>query len=293
MPRYNRGYYRPAPRRDTWRPTPAPRPDYDGPAMASKHFNSSTEFHTWVMPDIDKLPYTAYFGDNRREAVEGAQLLVNGDNTYVARARQLLDNFQERIESIHYKWEHQISGAFPDVPAYCAGQPDSMWYREQTTSDQTPLRVWVNISSSWDVTEDQLRSRGVALAAFAIALSEKRPVYITPWIQRGELTTYGSVISWDLHTSPLVLSELLPCLSDVDITRHLSLPACSKLNPMLTNHSAPWHPDDGNEQKMRKHLGCADADIYLPGIKSYDPMLNDPIAWLKTNIAKHGQEETE
>jgi hypothetical protein len=130
-----------------------------------------------------------------------------------------------------------------------------MWIQDTTTHDRSPLRVWLGVTSDWSITEDQLRRRGIALAAFAIAMSEVRPVIITCWVNRGEYASdnvygyrrrspapapaslKGALISWDIKSSPLVLAQLLASTADPLITRHVGLPACTLLNPELTTQA--------------------------------------------------------
>lgn len=280
--------------------------------LVRKHFNSTTEYAAWVREPLINLDKEVFYGNSytgKRRALQGLDLLTTGDETHVSRARDLLSKFQENIEVPIHRWENRPAGVFPNVPAFLAGNPECMWSKELDTSDHSPLRVWVGVTSTWYVTEEQLRDRGVVLAALAIALSEKRPVYITPWIHRGERGSrrrygrssepVGALLSWDLATSPLVLSELMASVADPLITRHLGLPACHLVNPECTDPSAPYHPYVYDEyygsksSKVRKALGCADNDLYIPMCEGSDPLLNDPITWLQNTIAKYSQDEDE
>jgi hypothetical protein len=42
---------------------------------------------------------------------------------------------------------------------------------------------------------------------------------------------------------------------------------------------------------MRAALGCAPADLYLPMIERDDPLLSDPIGWVRTNVAHYSNAE--
>lgn len=274
-----------------------------------KHFTSSQAFAAWIRERRAACAIESRYGSSsRRSGVDvGLQQLEQGDETNVERARALLTEFQETIEVLQYKWEHSVAGAFPNVPAYLSNAPKSMWAKKRILSDRSPLRIWVGLTSSGGIEEEALAKRGVTLAAFAMAISGKRPVLISPYVNLGNDSSAGyrygrgrsyarssdsytqnALISWDISTSPLVLSELLACLSSPNITRHLGLSVCCMLNSGVTG---AWHSDYANEEAMREHLGAKPGDMYLPSIHLYDPILNDPIKWLKTNIAKYSEEE--
>lgn len=221
---------------------------------------------------------------------EGLTMMENGDETHVQQAKDLLAEFQENIEVVQHQWETHLIGAFPNVPAYIAGVPETMWSREEIRSDRSPLRIWIGLTSSAGVREASLVKRGCTLAAFAIAMSGKRPVYLTPYVNLGRhgVSRDNALISWDISTSPLVLSELMACTSRPEVTRYVGIEACELLNP---NTNGAWHRDYDNEDKMRENLGAKPDDMYLSSIHLYDPMLTDPIGWLKTNIEKYGNED--
>lgn len=271
-----------------------------------KHFTSSQAFAAWIQERQAANASTTgsrYGYGYGRDISTGLRQLEQGDETNVERARALLTEFQENIEVLHYQWERDVAGAFPDVPSYIMGVPESMWTQQPILSDRSPLRIWVGLTSSGGIGEETLVKRGITLAAFAMAISAKRPVLISPYVNLGNdyrrdyyaRTRSGSysyaqnaLLSWDISTSPLVLSELMACLSSPNITRRLGLVVCYMLNPGVTGN---WHSDYDNESAMREHLGAKPEDLYLPSIHLYDPILSDPIAWLKTNVAKYSQEE--
>jgi hypothetical protein len=153
-------------------------------------------------------------------------------------------------------------------------------------SDRTPLRIWVGLTSSAGVTREELTKRGVTLAAFALAVSEKRPVYITPYVVNSSYRGRGAdtFLSWDIQTSPIVLSELMGCLSSPEVTRYAGLAATYRINPGCNGQ---WPSIYNDERKMREVLGANPDDLYLPSIHLYDPLLADPIGWLHTNVAKY------
>jgi hypothetical protein len=275
--------------------------------LMQKHFTSPREYAKWLRTHgvgLGNLGSYAYYGGTEAKvntrALQGIELLDKGSEKHVSEARKLLSKLMLQVETPTKVWRHDVVGYFPDVPTALAGDPEAMWIQDTTTHDRSPLRVWLGVSSSASVTEDQLRHRGIALAAFAIAMSEVRPVIITCWVHRGEHSSHagvekGALISWDIKSSPLVLAQLLASTADPLITRHVGIPACTLLNPELTNPGAPFHPYlyARNHEGIRTLLGCAPADLYLPMIAGNDPLLNDPIGWVCTNVAHYSNTDQE
>lgn len=260
----------------------------------AQHFTSSRAFADWIDKRIaENGGNVRTFGSDLSTMRKGVDTLRDGNERHVPDAEKLLSNFNETIEVPSHVWGHDLAGAFPDVPAMLSLEPESMWTIQPVMSDRTPLRVWIGLTSSGGIGESDLIKRGCVLAAFALAVSSKRPVLLSPYVNLGS-HSYGSygtdtgregaLISWDISTQPFIMSELLGCTSEPSVTRYAGITACYLLNPGVTG---AWHPDFDNEAKMREHLHAAPDDLYLPSIHLYDELLSDPIKWLKTNVAKY------
>lgn len=262
-----------------------------------RHFTSSRAFADWLDSTIKQERAAGRrvhtFNDWSGESGtldQGVKTLKDGNTRHVAQAEALLNKFDEQINVEAFQWGHDLAGAFPDVPAMLASDPESMWVQQPIMSDRTPLRVWIGLTSSAGIGERELITRGCVLAAFALAVSHKRPVILSPYVNLGSHRyggREGALISWDISTQPFVMSELLGCTSEPSVTRYAGITACYLLNPGVTG---AWHPDYDNETRMREHLGAREDDLYLPSIHLYDPLLFDPIGWLKINIAKYTEE---
>lgn len=267
-----------------------------------RHFRSVNELTNWLENGLtlqrmqdwirrDKWPD----GTNRPSADSvalGINMLKTGDTEHAQEAQDLLDKFTEALEVPTQSWSHDIHGFFPDVAAYVSGDPEHMWTRVEDTSDRTPLRVWVGLHSSWQISQKDVVNRGIALAAFAMALINKRPVYLTPYWNIHSMswgkedTTNHGIVSFDLKTSPLVLSQLLAAMTRLEVTRYVGC-SVSGLDRPECPHSGPF------EFLERKHLDkyMKDEDLFIPAIEYGDPLLRDPINWVKTQLQKYGAEE--
>lgn len=268
--------------------------------FARHHFPHTRAYTDWYKTSSATA---STFGSARAtywngEAMQGIDLLSRGDNNAVTRARTLLAKFTEELPSITQKWTLEVAGGFPSIGAFLAGDPEHMWQQEADNTDTAPLRVWLGLTSSIGVTPAQIFERGIALAAFAMTLSERRTVYLTPYVLLGASNTSnkyrareyhddntspdGSLISWDLTTSPLILSEVSAALTRSEVTRALGLAACYKANPACNGQ---WLDCYQNEPKMRRLLNAAPGDIFIGSIHLNDPLLTDPIGWVKKQLA--------
>ncbi len=260
--------------------------------MVHQHFYSTTAYAAWAAPLTNAMigfgfQYSGIHTSGLDDINEAVKMLTHGDETHAREAHERMMELSLQINTPHYIWEDAIVGEVPNVPAFCAGMPDDMYHRQQSTSDRTPLRIWMGMASEWTITERQIRDRGIALCAFALALAEIRPVYITPYVNRhgygDPATTGGSIISWDIQTSPLVLSELLAS-SHPKVTRHLGVPATSMLNDQPPGFA------DIKPAHFTSPVPSPD-DLWLGPITQYDPLLTDPVGWIKREVAKYSQED--
>jgi hypothetical protein len=257
-----------------------------------KHFASPAVYASWMQENSRThqhrhVCYSSVESD-RPYVEQGIRLLEIGDDSIVARAQEMARQFTEQIPSLRKMWATDVAGFFPNVPAYLAGEPESMWRMDTEETDTTPLRIWVGVASTYNVTPEQMLNRGIALAAFAIALSERRPVFITPYQQVVCKNGESAYVSWDLQTSPMVYSQLCS-LADVNITRYVGIRSCSLVNPGC-NDTAYLTPIE----RVRRVLGAAEEDIVLGPANSFDPLLNNPTKWIKENLDKAlGEEEKE
>ncbi len=254
-----------------------------------RHFNSTREFYTWVSREHQEHPTNINgdgFGNDARIVKQGLELLASGDETYINDAQQLLDKFHAEIDAPGSQWARSVVGYVPDVPSLLAGDPESMWIEEITYSVHAPLRVWVGVSSSGGISAEKLRKRGIALAAFALAMDRIRPVVISPYVEEGNGGyTEGSLISWDISTQPLVLSELMT-IARSEVTRYVGLYATTTVNQHVIGR---WldHDSSSNTEKMRSYLGASQEDIVLTGIHLYDELLTNPEKWIKDKIQQY------
>lgn len=253
-----------------------------------QHFDSTIALANWTSDKLIKgHNYAGYI--SATSVNHGIESLRICREQYVDKARVLLAKFTESIEVRQQVWSHSVAGYFPDVPAYLAGDPENMFVREFMRSDQTPLHCYIGVSVISNTLLGEMITRGIALSSFAMAMIQRRPVIITPFVDLGGPGGEGAVISWDISTQPLVLGELLTSMIAPEVTRDLGIFACYALNPKVTGHI---DPDSNYEDRMRIRLNAKPQDLYLQCVNSYnDPIIDDPIEWIKQQTARYGEDE--
>lgn len=257
-------------------------------AITHKHFRSTQEYAAW----LDNNPAIwsdLNFGDDKRRIYEGINYLHNG-KADVEAMHNLMESLELQLSLPTKVNRPSVRGHRVNMSGYLAGSPLSMMHREVTTSDHTPVRVWVCTTSSWSISPEQVTARGAALGAFALALSKVRPVYITPFVygfgsSKSDACQYpsygGALVSCDLQSSPLYVNELAAHM-DSCVTRYVGLNAVWLVDNRC--RSSSLHQDAATMQRI---LGVQPNDLYIPGIHLHDPLLADPVAWIKHNLAKY------
>lgn len=260
--------------------------------ITRRHFATSTEYHSFIAPHAtDPNQYGShgkmFIRDRESKTLiqTGLDYLYNG-NPNTDSLNALINEFSFELEVPTKQVRASVRGHRVNMGAYLAGSPLNMYRRIEESSDHSPIRIYIGTSSSWGISPEQVNRRGAALAAFALALSQRRQVYLTPYVQLGagyKNPNSGALISCDLQSSPLYLNELAAHFN-ANVSRFVGITACYKLCGAA---DGSWLPDYANEAKMRAHLGCKPDDIYLGSIHINDPLLTDPVGWIKTNLSKY------
>jgi hypothetical protein len=261
-----------------------------------KHFAGATSYMMWLKERRTENGRIRGFGYGHEENADaGIDILLNGDETYVDKANELVDQIAAQVEIPRSVTRRSVQGFRPNVPAFIRGEPRDMWRRVKVKEDRSPIRVFVGLTSSAMISEDDLIKRGCAIAAFAIAMSNVRPVIITPYVCLGSSRYTGRgvrnmLISWDISTQPLIMSELMS-VTRPEVTRHIGIEACRQLFGRIAEDDPSFHSDSFSEPKMRAHLNAKPSDLYLPSIHASDPILNNPVQWVNEMVERYSSGE--
>lgn len=228
---------------------------------------------------------TSGAGESLAESVDYA---INGNTKLVGEAERLMDKLQTSIEVRSRQWGGAVAGAFPCVPDYLIGHPESMRKLDDCVSDSTPLRVFCATSSSAGMEWGQLQSRGVAVLAATMALCQSRPVELwtfTPFNGNGAHGECNILVR--VNSSPLCLSEACVALGSIGFDRNMGM----TIGYVEDSFDGDWArilktAGFGDEQKTiaacREMLGASDTDLIIPPAHaSFKRIYTDPVGWVQ------------
>lgn len=266
-----------------------------------KHFNTGIELAEYYADEAKKHPKEgdAWYSweDDRTLGMRGRDSLIKGTERFNKDIQKFVDEIWESVPVLQRMWELQPVGFFPNVPVYLTGDPNNMWRLSEETSERTPVRIWVGTTSSVAFNHEDITRRGAAVAAFALVLSQVRPVHITPYTSYGIAYEYSTdptldrgdvILSWDLQTSPLILSEVAASLCDPMIARYLTRDLA---HVVQREYRGRWVRGFDNEEVMRVKLGAQKEDIWLRNIYATDPLVRDPAAWVRKELRRYTKED--
>lgn len=242
-------------------------------------FQSLGEFGT----QVSKVPsgicaeydQKSWAGESRAESLD---YLQNGNTKLVQAAEDLIAKLDSQISLERADWHNDVSGAFPDIPAYCAGIPENMRARQVEQRDNTPIKIYVGLFGSAGINHETMSNRGAAILALAIQLAKIRQVEI--WgVMHGDGGSQEDAVIKIKFANPLVLSEACWMLTSQGITRNLGM--------SLFKHLWDW---DGRWGRMEFNEACnaLPTDLCFPPLRSstsvYDP--KNLVNWVNTEINK-------
>ena len=228
-----------------------------------------------------------------------AELAMRGCDASAARAAALIDQFADEIATVTWADEATVAGCYPVVAEFLAGEPECMRLPSLVASDAAPLSVYVDITSSWTVEPDALERRGAAIMALVQALSAHRPVTLQIGMLAQFKGEYGktSGVRVCINTSPLDVASTAFAMSDASFARRIMYGAAHKhdfyFSPFPDFVMSCRRDLHGEECKaaFAEALGLAGDVLIVPPILDDDKLAADPVAWLKTTLAKYAQRQ--
>jgi hypothetical protein len=244
-----------------------------------------------TIPDIIRDAHSSWSNGSVAQTVQHIE--NGGDASRVSRAEKLIDQLQDAMPaSFHDAWHADVMGAFPNVPAYLAGEHACMSRRMRVEREFHPVHVIVATVSSGGVPAKHLEQRGTAILALAMGLQAIRGVrlYVTSFLGGGKDGENIQLIR--IPSEPLSIAEASLALCSVTFTREMLYPL-SMRGPMRSDGGwpRPFKYDDP-QAYMRRIVTLADfpADtitIPAPTVKDDDwrSIDDEPVAWVRRRLA--------
>ena len=268
-----------------------------------ERFESPEAYLAWVntLPanmrthDVDNGHRDAWYGHHT--GASALRALEFGDTKYLPQAEALLEKMRESglLSDTVKIWDAGVVGAYPHVPNFLAGQPDTMFARVDTDmpSDVSPISLYVCNNASAGVPASQLVDRGVAIMGLALALKQSRPVDLYVYSindvkSRGE--AHGTCVR--IETNPMDLDRATFMVCDPGFFRMIQFASSNHVagrNNTRSSLPQAWgglpDADPVALASVRAMLGCASHDVVIPGCYLTDVRFRtDPIGWIKEHL---------
>lgn len=241
-------------------------------------------------PRFTDREFKQWAGQTWAEALSAAE---HGDTTLVVAAEKLIAELECSIEAPRSVWESAHAGAYPMVPDFLAGHPNSMRRRVQASDDRSPLRVVIDLTSSCSIDKVDLAKRGIAYLALAMFLGNERPVDIETVVGLGGKHSEASFVVVPIPSRPLDLAVACNALSSPGFSRGLGYEMCYK-TPKITG-AWPWRMTGGVGpefvRREREILGLNPEDVLAPPMHYTDPAVTDPVGFVRRAIEEHTKRE--
>jgi hypothetical protein len=222
---------------------------------------------------------------------ESINCLRNGDLSGVKAADEYLSKIEALLhfETKKFRNVMDVCGGSPDVPSFIAGHPLNMRRRQRVVSQQGPLAVVADMTSSGSIDAHEVKSRGCAILALVRALTNLRPVELWAVVGLGQHGKAVEVLT-RIDTTPLDLARAAHMLTHPSVSRSLGYGYCQG-----AHHSGTaWNFGDidlqrntARESLMRVMNARADV-LYVPPVHADDKAIADPVAWLQDMLKEHG-----
>jgi hypothetical protein len=191
-------------------------------------FHSPTEFADAVRESSCSGGGSWMGGESRADYFRKTR---TGDASKVSDAERLLDKIEVQLERECIVWQQDVVGAYPDVAAFLANDPECMRRRHITEDDRSPLRVWVDVSSSGGISASELLPRGIAALALVMQLIRSgRAVELWTFISVHGRVNGQSAVCVKMNTTPIDVASVAYCLTSQGFARGLCYGAAVQFN---------------------------------------------------------------
>jgi hypothetical protein len=219
---------------------------------------------------------------------ETLEHVAKGWREMIPVAQSMLDKIETNIPLDARQLVQTVAGFLPNVPAYLAGHPLSMFKLDDVKSDTAPVRIYVCTTSSCGVTHQDLAKRGAAVLALCMALAQSRPVELYTFTALDGNQGGKSCCVVRLNSAPLDLGECCAALCHTGIDRIITH-GIGDLNGFTGGwaRGANAHDCPQVRELYRGWLGASSTDLVLGSAYYGDPLINHPVQWVQETLKKY------
>lgn len=222
-------------------------------------------------------------------------LCNTGDPMGLDEARALMAQMSQPIMTTGRKRVSGVAGSSVCVPDYLANSPTPMRRIVRDRKQGSPVRIFCDTTLSAALSHEDIRKKGCAVLALALALHAKRPVelYVLQGLNAPQ-DAWGTVgiVATRVPLANVSLSIASLALCNAALTRNVGYEVLQQ----VFNCGGSWHKFTGCERtsqsspefaaKMREFLGLRGDDLFVPPMHRDDVIVRDSLGWIKANMAK-------
>lgn len=263
---------------------------FDSPAEASRAHSAAN--YTWPEASSNLSWYGGEtVGQSRQRAIDGS-------DDGMAEAEALRARLMVTAQTGTQTDEPDIMGCYPVVPEALAGIPDCMRMPTDTSSDRAPVRIFASITVSGGISASDIRKRGITLLALASSVAAARPCDLYVFTEQGNYSgrdESGDTVSVCAVRIPIqngILKQTAYALTSTGFIRRICYELCGKhcngdgLWAVPKRTSAGEVRTAAHEKGMRRIMGLAERDVYVPSLYIEDDMLSQPEQWIARELAR-------
>lgn len=221
-----------------------------------------------------------------------------GDRSLVPEAEKLLRQLETNIEVPRKCWEPNIAGPICIVPDVLAGRPQAFRHLRERNDEKAPITILACSTISGGISVETIKRRGIAVLALIMALSRLRPIalYSIGTLDGPNDRSGETILATRIETAPLDLARACWMLTSAGFARRINYSIMERINgargswPKGFIYSAP----DPYMDHLRTTLSSDPSrTIVIKPTHLNDPLANDPLPWLKAQIARFTQETSD
>lgn len=237
-------------------------------------------------------PFVTNWGNEHRAHHEkmrtGDQSLVPLSDKYLEKAEQHM--FLSRT----WGARDGVIGCLPIIPAFLAGSPDSLRRRVRLKKPTGPLAIFLELTGSARLSDDQRLERGAAMLALTRVLHRVRPVELFVCVTYGYTNKLNAIVC-HIETAPLDIGRAAAMLGETGLSAcGFGVSLLSRLDE--SGHAGSWAY--GSPDLERRHSGeifkrimHPSADLlFVPAMFGLDANSHNPDKWLRDMLVKYGGE---
>lgn len=244
-----------------------------------------------VTKDSFMYDNASWIGEAKEEYIRKTR---TGDVSRVAAAEKLLNQIEPEFNRDAVVWQNSVSGAYADVAAFLANDPECMRRRFVSEDERAPLRVWVDVASSCSISWQDLLPRGIAALALVMQLIRNgRAVELWTFASLHGAVGGQTVPCVQMCTTPIDIASVAYCLTSQGFSRGICYAAARQFNRFngmwgrhYVNHGTLAERIAGARNTLQGLV--APQDIILPAPFESDKhdkgdaglIFRDPVQWV-------------